>query len=189
MNMTRSSQAARAGGVPSGTTFHLSIGPRHPSARSGTAVRRRNAAAQTPGTAKEPRSSPHRVRNIAGSAPCKPMPQLPRPAIPSGDQATPKRRIRAHRPPPAIPGELLCRPATPPGLSSVVVRPAQAQVRESRFDIRKGARNGAEQRGSRACCDTAPTPEEETRGFPAREPIRLAEMNVIGDTCDDVAEG
>jgi hypothetical protein len=25
--------------------------------------------------------------------------------------------------------------------------------------------------------------------FPAREPVGLAEMNVIGDTCDDVAEG
>ena len=46
-----------------------------------------------------------------------------------------------------------------------------------------------EKRGSRACCDTAPTPEEETRGFPAREPFCLAEMNVIGDTCDDVDEG
>ena len=53
-------------------------------------------------------------------------------------------------------------------------------------DVRANART---QRGSRVCCDTAPAPEEETRGscrLAIRE--RLVQIKVSADTRLDLAE-
>jgi hypothetical protein len=56
----------------------------------------------------------------------------------------------------------------------------------SRHEARKEARKSE---GAVPAATRLPHRRRRPEAFPAREPVGLAEMNVIGDTCDDVAEG